>query len=56
MRDAIILGYQLQRSPGRDIGIPEWYTRAENELGLRPALPSVEPYEKSTLAESWVSI
>lgn len=54
LRDAIILGYQLQRAPGRDIGIPEWYTLAENELGLRPALPSVGPYEKSTLAESCI--
>ncbi|PKU72298.1 L-arabinokinase isoform X2 [Dendrobium catenatum] len=35
LRDAIILGYQLQRSPGRDISIPDWYTQAENELGLR---------------------
>lgn len=32
LRDAIILGYQLQRSPGRDVLIPDWYTRAENEL------------------------
>ena len=35
LRDAIVLGYQLQRAPGRDLSIPDWYTRAENELGLR---------------------
>ncbi|KAJ4848445.1 D-arabinose 1-dehydrogenase (NAD(P)(+)), partial [Turnera subulata] len=32
LRDAIVLGYQLQRVPGRDISIPEWYASAENEL------------------------
>ncbi|KAJ0985195.1 hypothetical protein J5N97_003551 [Dioscorea zingiberensis] len=26
LRDAIVLGYQLQRAPGRDISIPEWYS------------------------------
>lgn len=39
LRDAIILGYQLQRSPGRDISIPDWYTQAENEVGLRSVAP-----------------
>ncbi|TXG62399.1 hypothetical protein EZV62_013762 [Acer yangbiense] len=34
LRDAIVLGYQLQRVPGRDISIPEWYISAENEFGL----------------------
>ncbi|KAE9588968.1 putative L-arabinokinase [Lupinus albus] len=35
LRDAIVLGYQLQRAPGRDIdiAIPEWYVTAENQLG-----------------------
>ncbi|KAG4963079.1 hypothetical protein JHK82_039758 [Glycine max] len=33
LRDAIVLGYQLQRAPGRDITIPEWYATAENQLG-----------------------
>ncbi|KAM7265408.1 hypothetical protein ACFE04_003091 [Oxalis oulophora] len=41
LRDAIILGYQLQRVPGRDISIPEWYANAENELGLFPRSPNV---------------
>ncbi|KAL6985073.1 D-arabinose 1-dehydrogenase (NAD(P)(+)) [Sarracenia purpurea var. burkii] len=35
LRDAIVLGYQLQRVPGRDLFIPDWYASAENELGLR---------------------
>lgn len=42
LRDAIVLGYQLQRAPGRDLSIPDWYTRAENELGLRTSSPSAE--------------
>ncbi|KAL9331115.1 hypothetical protein ACSQ67_000725 [Phaseolus vulgaris] len=33
LRDAIVLGYQLQRASGRDITIPEWYATAEDQLG-----------------------
>ncbi|KAL5729490.1 L-arabinokinase [Ranunculus cassubicifolius] len=33
LRDAIVLGFQLQRAPGRDADIPEWYAVAETELG-----------------------
>lgn len=40
MRDAIVLGYQLQRVPGRDLSIPEWYANAENELGLGVGSPT----------------
>ncbi|XP_021891445.1 L-arabinokinase-like [Carica papaya] len=40
LRDAIILGFQLQRAPGRDISVPEWYNMAETELSLRSALPT----------------
>jgi L-arabinokinase len=40
LRDAIVLGYQLQRVPGRDISIPDWYSRAE--LGLRKGSPHTE--------------
>ncbi|XP_028781315.1 L-arabinokinase [Neltuma alba] len=32
LRDAIVLGYELQRAPGRDIAIPEWYATAEHQL------------------------
>ena len=40
MRDAIVLGYQLQRVPGKDIAIPEWYAVAQNELSFRSASPN----------------
>ncbi|KAF7817170.1 hypothetical protein G2W53_031139 [Senna tora] len=42
LRDAIVLGYQLQRAPGRDIAIPEWYATAENQLGHSPRHSSVD--------------
>jgi len=38
LRDAIVLGYQLQRAPGRDVGIPDWYSLSEKETGVRQAL------------------
>lgn len=38
--------------PGRDICIPDWYANAENELGLRTGLPSVEMNDKSSLMNS----
>ncbi|KVH95558.1 Galactokinase galactose-binding domain-containing protein [Cynara cardunculus var. scolymus] len=47
LRDAIVLGYQLQRVPGRDISIPEWYASAENELGLRTGSLSVDSNNSS---------
>lgn len=46
MRDAIVLGYQLQRAPGRDIGVPDWYSSAENEIGLRPKESHSDQNEK----------
>ncbi|XP_058211903.1 L-arabinokinase [Rhododendron vialii] len=45
LRDAIVLGYQLQRVPGRDICIPDWYSNAENEFGLRTGSPTAEMTE-----------
>ncbi|KAF2283531.1 hypothetical protein GH714_011857 [Hevea brasiliensis] len=39
LRDAIVLGYQLQRVAGRDISIPEWYANAENELSKSTGSP-----------------
>ncbi|KAI3987570.1 hypothetical protein MKX01_021482 [Papaver californicum] len=48
LRDAIVLGYQLQRAPGRDADIPEWYSVAEHELGLRNSLSSAEMNQKSS--------
>ncbi|KAJ0911319.1 putative L-arabinokinase [Helianthus annuus] len=35
LRDDIVLGYQLQRVHEGDTNIPEWYVKAEFELGLR---------------------
>ncbi|GJY06446.1 hypothetical protein Tco_0373500 [Tanacetum coccineum] len=52
LRDAIVLGYQLQRVPGRDISIPEWYASAENELGLRTGSHSTDTHDYSLLENS----
>ncbi|KAM7459710.1 hypothetical protein LguiA_036704 [Lonicera macranthoides] len=48
LRDAIVLGYQLQRAPGRDLCIPEWYANAENELGLRTGSPGGATTQQTT--------
>ncbi|KAG5226238.1 L-arabinokinase [Salix suchowensis] len=51
LRDAIVLGYQLQRVNNRIIGIPDWYNLAENKLAGRSSEGSqilrleVEDYE-----------
>ncbi|XP_010256451.1 PREDICTED: L-arabinokinase-like isoform X2 [Nelumbo nucifera] len=49
LRDAIVLGYQLQRAPGRDICIPDWYALDENEHGLCTTLSNTEMREKNNL-------
>ncbi|XP_021729256.1 L-arabinokinase-like [Chenopodium quinoa] len=43
LRDAIVLGYQLQRMPGRDpdLCVPEWYANAQNEMGRRSGSPKL---------------
>ncbi|EXC32767.1 hypothetical protein L484_019881 [Morus notabilis] len=51
LRDAIILGYQLQRVPGRDICIPDWYANAESELGLGSGSPTFQMSERSSLVD-----
>ncbi|KAI4376369.1 hypothetical protein MLD38_014138 [Melastoma candidum] len=48
LRDAIVLGYQLQRMPGRDLSIPEWYANAENELALSVGSPKLAFTEYSS--------
>ncbi|CAA2980416.1 L-arabinokinase-like [Olea europaea subsp. europaea] len=53
LRDAIILGYELQRVPGKDLCIPEWYTNAENELGLRTGSPTAEMSDDSFAMPSY---
>ncbi|KAL0312264.1 UNVERIFIED_CONTAM: L-arabinokinase [Sesamum radiatum] len=53
LRDAIVLGYQLQRVPGRDLSIPEWYANAENELGLRTGSATAEMNDDSFAMASY---
>ncbi|KAG1332002.1 L-arabinokinase [Cocos nucifera] len=54
LRDAIVLGYQLQRAPGRDVGVPDWYSIAENKVRLRPELPNTEINGNASLVESCI--
>lgn len=42
LRDAIVFGFQLQRHPGREVDIPDWYGPNETRLGLLPAKKSVD--------------
>ncbi|XP_070038546.1 L-arabinokinase-like isoform X2 [Nicotiana tomentosiformis] len=53
LRDAIVLGYQLQRVPGRDLCIPDWYANAESELGLRTGSPTAVTAENNSLTDSY---
>ncbi|XP_024537180.1 L-arabinokinase isoform X2 [Selaginella moellendorffii] len=45
LRDAIVFGYQIQRVPGREVTIPDWYTQSQSESqlgllnGLNPGVP-----------------
>ncbi|KAK9983931.1 hypothetical protein SO802_033456 [Lithocarpus litseifolius] len=52
LRDAIILGYQLQRAPGRDAFIPEWYASAENEMGISGGSPTYQSSENGSIMRS----
>ncbi|KAB5513691.1 hypothetical protein DKX38_027597 [Salix brachista] len=52
LRDAIVLGYQLQRVPGRDISIPEWYSSAENELNNSTGSPATQIIENGSLTST----
>ncbi|XP_075508427.1 L-arabinokinase-like isoform X1 [Primulina tabacum] len=54
LQDAIVLGYQLQRVPGRDLSIPDWYANAETELGLRTGSPTAEIDEDNLLMPSYL--
>ncbi|KAF7097436.1 hypothetical protein CFC21_099253 [Triticum aestivum] len=49
LQDAIVLGYQLQRTPGKDVGIPDWYSLNGTEIGAHPI---IENTEKIKTAES----
>lgn len=43
LHDTIVLGYQLQRVPGSDLSIPDWYANAENQRDVHLASPTAEP-------------
>lgn len=38
LRDAIVFGFQLQRHPGREIEIPDWYSLNGTRLGTLPVV------------------
>ncbi|XP_051199033.1 L-arabinokinase [Lolium perenne] len=42
LQDAIVLGYQLQRTPGKDVEIPDWYSLSGAEIGAHPILENIE--------------
>ena len=53
LQDAIVFGFQMQRVPGKELAIPNWYTNAQKELSLRSAasyerLDTVLPGSKSS--------
>lgn len=54
LRDAIVLGYQLQRVAGRDISIPDWYANAENELSKSTGSPVVHTNVGGQQTCAWV--
>ena len=47
MQDAIVLGYQLQRAPGKDVEIPDWYSLSGKEFGAHPILENTEKKESA---------
>uniref|UniRef100_A0A0A0KZ62 L-arabinokinase n=1 Tax=Cucumis sativus TaxID=3659 RepID=A0A0A0KZ62_CUCSA len=54
LRDAIVLGYQLQRAPGRDLCIPDWFANAESELGLPNKSPTLPVEGRGAHMESYM--
>ncbi|CAL5049709.1 unnamed protein product [Urochloa decumbens] len=49
LQDAIVSGYQLQRAPGRDVHIPDWYSLSETETGAGPTSKNVATKETTAL-------
>nr|CAB3471359.1 unnamed protein product [Digitaria exilis] len=45
LQDAIVSGHQLQRIPGRDVRIPDWYSLSETENGAGPTSQNVATKE-----------
>ncbi|CAN1324153.1 ARA1 [Linum perenne] len=54
LRDAIVLGYQLQRAPGRDILVPEWYANAASELSKSTGSATVQVSQGGPLMSSYI--
>jgi L-arabinokinase len=50
LRDAIVFGFQLQRHPGREVNIPDWYGPNETKLGLLPARKSLDNIQGGLLS------
>ncbi|CAN6220188.1 unnamed protein product [Urochloa humidicola] len=48
LQDAIVSGYQLQRAPGRDVRVPDWYSLSETETGAGPTSKNVATKETAT--------
>ncbi|KAM0821317.1 hypothetical protein ACQ4PT_072325 [Festuca glaucescens] len=42
LQDVIVLGYQLQRTPGKDVEIPDWYSLSGTEIGAHQILENIE--------------
>ncbi|OQU77002.1 hypothetical protein SORBI_3010G253200 [Sorghum bicolor] len=49
LQDAMVSGYVLQRAPGRDAGIPDWYSlsKTETETGAGPTSKNVATKESA---------
>lgn len=52
LRDAIVLGYHLQRVPGSEVGVPDWYSLSEKEISLHAKNPTSDNSETMFHAES----
>ncbi|AQK66874.1 L-arabinokinase [Zea mays] len=49
LQDAMVSGYVLQRVPGRDAGIPDWYSVSETKTGGGPTSQNVATKESAAL-------
>jgi L-arabinokinase len=45
----MVSGYVLQRVPGRDAGIPDWYSVSETKTGGGPTSQNVATKESAAL-------
>ncbi|XP_078169582.1 L-arabinokinase-like isoform X2 [Carex rostrata] len=51
LRDAIVLGYQLQGVLERDVDVPDWYSLSEKEISLHAKNPTADNSETMFHAE-----